>query len=136
MELINEIKSSGKRVTEPREIICKILEKSGHEHFTAEALFKKAKKVNSSIDLTTVYRTLDMLEELNLIEHAHRIHQSGIYFTKHKKNQVHLSCESCSEIIDIEEKTQKQIESLLKKDSGFKNINSHFTYSGLCKNCK
>ncbi|MDA2969552.1 MAG: Fur family transcriptional regulator [Actinomycetota bacterium] len=136
MELINKIKKEGKRITEPREIVCNILEKSGHKHFTAEELFKKAKKVNSSIDLTTVYRTLDLLEELNLIEHSHRIHQSGIYFIKHTKHHVHLSCESCGEIVNINQKTQKQIEKLLLNESNFKNINSHFTYSGHCNKCK
>ena len=76
MDLINQLKKNGYRVTTSREIICKILEESGHEHFTADNLFKLARKYSKEIDLATIYRTFELLEELNIIEHSHQAHSS------------------------------------------------------------
>ena len=70
MDLINQLKKNGYRVTTSREIICKILEESGHEHFTADNLFKLARKYSKEIDLATIYRTFELLEDLNIIEHS------------------------------------------------------------------
>ena len=58
MDLINQLKKNGYRVTTSREIICKILEESGHEHFTADNLFKLARKYSKEIDLATIYSCL------------------------------------------------------------------------------
>ena len=78
MDLISKLKKNGNRITESRSTICNILEESGHEHFTAEELYNLALKKVKDIDLATVYRTLDILESLDIIEHSHQQHGSGI----------------------------------------------------------
>lgn len=72
MDLISELKKNGNRITESRSTLCKILEDSGHEHFTAEELYQLALKRVKDIDLATVYRTLEILESLELVEHSHQ----------------------------------------------------------------
>ena len=61
MKLISEIKKKGHRVTKSRELICQILESSGHAHFTVDELYKKVTKKSMEVDLATVYRTLELL---------------------------------------------------------------------------
>ena len=105
MDLIPQIKKKGHRVTRSRELICKIIEDSGHAHFTVDELYKKVIKKNADIDLATVYRTLELLGEIGLIAHLHQAHGSGIYFLKNNENTMHIICLDCNKIIDVSSKS-------------------------------
>ena len=109
MDLIPQIKKKGHRVTRSRELICKILEDSGHAHFTVDELYKKVTKKNADIDLATVYRTLELLGEIGLIAHLHQAHGSGIYFLKNNENTMHIICLDCNKIIDVSSKSYNKI---------------------------
>lgn len=136
MNLVGEIKKKGHRVTKSRELICEILENSGHAHFTVDELYKKVTKKSSEVDLATVYRTLELLGQIGLIAHLHQAHGSGIYFLRNEENIMHLICMSCERIIDISFETFTKINKLLMKETKFKSINNNFIYSGICENCK
>ena len=136
MDLINQLKKNGYRVTTSREIICKILEESGHEHFTAENLFKLARKYSKEIDLATIYRTFELLEDLNIIEDSHQAHSSGIYYLKEAITSTHIACDNCNNIEDISSKTTNKVNELITNDTGYKIEKNHFVYSGRCKKCK
>lgn len=136
MNLIDEIKKKGYRVTKSRELICEILENSGHAHFTVDELYKKVTKKSSEVDLATVYRTLELLGQIGLIAHLHQAHGSGIYFRRNEENIMHLICMSCERIIDISFETFTKINTLLMRETKFTTINNNFIYSGICENCK
>lgn len=136
MDLIPQIKKKGHRVTRSRELICKILEDSGHAHFTVDELYKKVTKKNTDIDLATVYRTLELLGEIGLIAHLHQAHGSGIYFLKNNENTMHIICLDCNKIIDVSSKSYNKINDLLMNETQFKLIRNNFIYSGVCGNCK
>ncbi len=136
MNLVSHLKENGYRVTISRQIICNILEKAGHEHFTADSLFQLARKNSKDIDLATIYRTFELLEELDIIEHSHQAHSSGLYYLKGKQTNTHIACESCGNIEDISDKTMIKVNELIAKDSGYKIEKNHFVYSGICKKCK
>ena len=67
MDFVNELRKRGKRITNAREVVCKILETSGHKHFTVEELHKFSLKKDKNIDLATVYRTLELLENIKTL---------------------------------------------------------------------
>tara|TARA_Y100000741_G_scaffold326277_1_gene278244 strand:+ start:96 stop:506 length:411 start_codon:yes stop_codon:yes gene_type:complete len=136
MDLLSQIKKKGHRVTRSRELICKILEDSGHAHFTVDELYKKVTKKNTDIDLATVYRTLELLGEIGLIAHLHQAHGSGIYFLKNNENTMHIICLDCNKIIDVSSKSYNKINNLLMNETQFKLIRNNFIYSGVCGNCK
>ena len=136
MDLLSQIKKKGHRVTRSRELICKILENSGHAHFTVDELYKKVTKKNTDIDLATVYRTLELLGEIGLIAHLHQAHGSGIYFLKNNENTMHIICLDCNKIIDVSSKSYNKINDLLMNETQFKLIRNNFIYSGVCGNCK
>ena len=136
MDFVKELKKRGYRITIPREIICRILDTSGHEHFTVEKLHKLSTKEDSNIDLATVYRTLELLERLDIVEHLHQAHGSGIYYLKRENDNNHIICDLCKSIFDLAKETKEKINKVLVKDSNFNVINHHFIYSGVCKNCK
>ena len=137
MDLIAELKKNGYRITKARTAVCSILENSGHFHLTAEEIFKRVKtKSKVKIDRATVYRTLDSLEELNLITHAHRPHDSGYYFINKDNLNTHIVCKSCNKIVDLSKKSQKTILRNIQNETGFKSIDSSYIIRGFCKNCK
>ena len=49
MDFVNELQKRGKRITNAREVVCKILETSGHKHFTVEELHKLSLKKDKNI---------------------------------------------------------------------------------------
>ena len=72
MKLLKTLKDNKYRITESRKLICDLLEQNIHFHFSAKELtllVNKKSKIN--IDQTTIYRTLDALQELGLLQHSH-----------------------------------------------------------------
>ena len=53
MDFVRELKKRGYRITNPREVICSILENSGHEHFTVEKLHQLTTKKDKNIELSS-----------------------------------------------------------------------------------
>ena len=136
MDFVRELKKRGYRITNPREFILSILENSGHEHFTVEKLHQLSTKKDKNIDLATVYRTLELLESIDIVEHLHQAHGSGIYYLKSENDNNHIICDLCKSIFDLAKETKEKINKVLVQDSNFNVINHHFIYSGVCKNCK
>ena len=89
-----------------------------------------------NIALATVYRTLELLENINLIEHSHQVHGSGLYFVKDVHSNIHIVCESCGDISDLDIKTSEKVNNLITSKTNFREITNHFVYSGYCKKCK
>ena len=136
MNLLKTLKNNGYRITGSRKLICNILEKNIHFHFNAKQLTHLVnEKSKLNIDQTTIYRTLDALEELGLLQHSHIPHKPAIYYLNNTDQNVHLICESCDKIVDISEQSVTSINSILKQNSNFNNINNNFVYIGICKEC-
>ena len=66
MSFVKKLKDNGYRISKAREIICDILESSGHSHYSVDEIHIKTQTIDKTIDLTTVYRTLELLEEFLL----------------------------------------------------------------------
>ena len=84
MDFVNELRKRGNRITNAREVVCKILETSGHKHFTVDELHKLSLKKDKNIDLATVYRTLELLEngKTKSKNECEWIHYSVLYIMK------------------------------------------------------
>ena len=71
MDFVNELRKRGKRITNAREVVCKILETSGHKHFTVEELHKLSLKKDKNIqailitDLRNRAETIKKLKKNN-----------------------------------------------------------------------
>ena len=136
MKLLKTLKDNKYRITESRKLICDLLEQNIHFHFSAKELtllVNKKSKIN--IDQTTIYRTLDALQELGLLQHSHIPHKPAIYYLNSTNQNVHLICESCDKIVDISEQSVNSINSILKQNSNFNRINNNFVYVGVCNEC-
>lgn len=140
----NQLKSKGCRVTEPREMILKILSGTS-DHLSAEDVFLRIKKELPGCGLTTVYRTLDLLSEVGIVTYVDfgdgraRIELSPQHGgTKHHH---HLICNRCltvlnySDFMSDEIEFLKKLEAQLSQKYGFTIEEHDIGFRGRCRRC-
>ncbi len=142
IEMEKILKMQGFRMTLPRQVILVVLSKS-EDHLLAKDIYMKIKKDYPNIGLTTVYRTLDLLVRMGLINKFEFGDGQSRYELAwdYKEHHHHLVCQSCGKIIDYndfiddEVKFFDKIQESLSKKYRF-NIDSHEVYFyGKCDAC-
>jgi Fe2+ or Zn2+ uptake regulation protein len=132
---LNCLKNSGYRLTGPRRSVVEILADSNHA-LNAAQIYDLARQHYTSIGLMSVYRTLDKLEQLNLIQ---RVHQPGgchAYIAAFTGHQHLLVCQECARINFFEGDRLESLFEKVAKDSGF-DIKDHWLQLfGMCADCK
>jgi Fur family ferric uptake transcriptional regulator len=134
-ELIQNLRESGLRVTEPRIAILRaLLEK--HGPFTVEEIhIHVTKKV---CDLATIYRTLGSLEKTGLIKRCEFGDGSARYELAGHENHHHhhhVICKKCRKVEVLDDCELEEIDSFAKK-RGFTDISHSLEFFGICPNCK
>lgn len=131
-EMVAGLRAAGLRVTRPRRAVCAVLAESGADHLTASGI---AERVGGRVDLSTVYRTLEALEELGLVEHVHLGHGAGAYHLAPSSPHHHLVCEECGRTVDVPiGDLQTAIEGVTAP-LGFVPDAAHFAIVGRCSRC-
>ncbi len=133
--LINELQSRGLRVTPQRAIIFEAIEKL-EGHITAEDIFQEVEKVNSYISLATVYRTLELLQELNLITQTNFGRNQTHFALKNHGTHHHLVCLECHKIEEFDDDFFDPIRAQLEAAHGFQVQTEHMSLFGLCRQCR
>jgi len=132
------------RWTVPREAILDLLKRTS-KHMSAKEIYTAIYKFYPGIGLTTVYRTLDLLVRMGLINKLIFGPGESRYESKSgekKKTHYHFVCTECGKIIDYDDFIDKDLElikrteDILSKKYDFKVLDHNITFYGLCKNCK
>lgn len=142
-DMRNHLKVKGFRMTLPRRVILDFLAKTD-EHLLAKDIYRKINKKHPDIGLTTVYRTLDLLVRLGLInKFEFGEGQSRYELTwDFKEHHHHLVCLGCGKIIDYndfmedEKKFFNKIETFLSKKYKFTIENHEVYFYGKCDRCR
>ena len=140
----DKLKDSGCRLTLPRKVIFDALNSTA-KHLSAEDIYFMIHKKYPGIGLTTVYRTLDMMVGMRLVDKfdfgdGHSRYES--LEAQDKQHHHHLICTKCGKVVDytdfIKEETKlvKSTEEKLSKKYNFKISNHIFQFHGLCYKCK
>ena len=142
--LHGRFRNAGFRLTLPRQAILNVLAENP-KHSSAEEIFLSVHENYPGIGLATIYRTLDLLTQINLISKfyfgdGHSRYELASETTK--EHHHHMVCTQCGQIIDysdfMEEEVEfiKGLEAELSKNHKFK-INSHqIHFYGLCERCR
>jgi Fur family ferric uptake transcriptional regulator len=132
-EAIQAIRDSGSRVTVDRRAVVEALDQSS-DHLTAEQLADAVWVRHPDINLATIYRTLELLERLEIAFHVHLGHGPSRW---HLAGDIHhhLVCESCNRVVEIPDSTFDPLRKRLLDDTGFVIDPHHFSLSGLCADC-
>ncbi len=121
------------RVTPQRKIVLEELQKVC-SHPTAQEIFQMTQKIDPSIGLTTVYRSLDFLEKYNFIIKLQSKNKETRY-DGNPESHCHLFCKKCGSVQDIFDIKDLKITSKELQKSGFIPQFDFLELHGLCKNC-
>jgi Fur family ferric uptake transcriptional regulator len=108
---------------------------SGLEHATPDAICVEVQRTASSVNLSTVYRTLELLEELGLVTHTHLGHGAPIYHAAAEQNHLHLVCRECGRVIETDAALADPLVERLRLANGFETDVAHFAIFGRCAEC-
>lgn len=131
---LNHIQSSGCRLTGPRYAVVEILTTSDRA-LTAYEVFDRARLRYPSIGLVSVYRTLDKLEELHLIQRVHNPEKCQAYVAAFDGHQHLLVCQECGLVEFFVGDDLDALVSRVEKESGFEVKEHWLQLFGLCQQC-
>ena len=129
------LREQGYKLTPQRHAVLRVIA-STHDHLTPEEIFEKVHKEDPDIGLVTIYRTLDLLSELDLVCRLHGAGNCRSYMMRRPtEHHHHLVCSGCGKVVDFSGCELKELEKRLTKETGF-DIKEHLLeLSGLCPDC-
>jgi Fur family transcriptional regulator, ferric uptake regulator len=133
IDLTGELRSKGYRLTPARQLVLSAV--IALEHATPDAICAEVQRTASSVNLSTVYRTLELLEELDLVSHTHLGHGAPIYHAAHERDHLHLVCGSCGKITEASAECADTLVEQLRGQFGFETDVPHFALFGRCADC-
>ena len=134
MTIDDLLKEKNLKVTKNRKIILKSLQKEENP-ISAEELFDKLKRENE-IDLSTIYRNLNILEEKGVLLKTTNLDGINYYQINNSNHKHFLTCNNCHKKFVIEDCPIHELEEKIEKETGFI-INGHnFEFTGICPDCQ
>ncbi len=132
--LIEALRADGFRVTAPRRAICEALAEQHDDHLTASSLHSAAeRRADSPIDISTVYRTIDALEQAGMLHHVHLGHGPAVLHLSDHVQHHHLTCEVCGLTVDIGIGELEELTRSVAERHGFTIDSGHFALIGRCR---
>ena len=134
MELQERLRAKGYRLTPQRQLVLDAVTELGHA--TPDEACAWVKERSSAVNISTIYRTLELLEELGLVTHAHLSHGAPTYHAADAPTHVHLICRTCSAVAEVSPEAVSSLVDRLERNEGFVADVGHLTVFGTCKNCR
>jgi Fur family ferric uptake transcriptional regulator len=128
------LREQGFRITPQRQLVLEAVESLSHG--TPEEILVEVQRTATGVNLSTVYRTLDVLEDVGLVTHAHIGHGPPTYHSVDENVHIHLVCDSCATVLSVPAGVAEDFVARLETDFGFRTDISHVSVHGLCEACK
>ncbi len=147
MSILNEntfkqmLREKGLKMTTQRESVLDVLQANAGLHMTAEEIYNKVKINSPEIGLATVYRTIQLLTDLKLIDTLNlndgfvRYEIGKMDTSDQRHHHHHLICEMCGKVIEAEDDLLEQIEETCSQKYHFKVTNHVVKFYGICEAC-
>lgn len=126
--LASRLRERGMRMTPQRLSVMEAVIQL--EHATPEQVAEAV----PAVDLTTVYRTLETLEQIGLLSHTHLGHGAASYRLA-EDDHIHVVCHRCEKVVDAPAGLADHLAAQLLDQRGFQLDKSHFTVFGTCADC-
>ena len=127
------LRARGLRVTPQRRLVADAVHGLGHS--TPEQICERVQRELPSMNLSTVYRTLELLERLGLVWHTHLGKGAPVYHASEHPH-LHVVCQSCGEISSVPSDLLDTAAERLAADLGFRIDVGHVALSGTCRACQ
>lgn len=131
--ILGLLRAQGGRVTTCRRAILETFLGIGG-HVTAEVLTARVQEAQPDVHESTVYRFLDELERLGVVDHVHLGHGPAVYHLSSDAHH-HLVCDKCGAVEEVPESVFAELRSQLEDSYGFALQPRHFAVTGRCRAC-
>jgi Fur family transcriptional regulator, ferric uptake regulator len=135
-EAIALIRERGGRSTTPRRVVLEALLSADDTHRSAEDLAARVHASHPKLNESTVYRTLELLEELGVVSHVHLGHGPSQWYLSHKRQYWYLTCTRCGAVATADPDLFDALVSDVEERSGFAIDAGHFAITGTCRACR
>lgn len=133
-ELADRLRGSGYRLTPQRQLVLRAVEELGHA--TPDEVLTHVRGQASAVNVSTVYRTLEVLEELGLVRHTHLSDRAPTYHSTREPEHFHLVCRSCRRVRSVDPGALAPLAARLEAEEGFVVDVGHLTVFGHCADCE
>ena len=133
-ELKVALRKRGLRMTPQRQLILDVVVGS-HGHFAADTVHQQVVRVFADVNISTVYRTLEVLEELGVVRHTHFHDGVAQYERADTARHHHMVCSRCGAEAEVALEVLQPLADELKRRYGFEADLAHSAITGLCRRC-
>lgn len=136
--LSEQLTASGFRLTAQRRIVLEVIERA-RGHLDARAILELAHKRDPAVHRATVYRTLDLLKRLRLVDELDLMHLEGekhFYERRTSRGHFHLACVQCGKIVEHTTATFERLTGEISEQTGFSVEVIRLEVGGKCTRCR
>jgi Fur family peroxide stress response transcriptional regulator len=130
---IEALRSKGYKATPQRIAICRIALNS-RAHPSAQQVYDEVKKIHPTVSLATVYKTLEVLRDLDLVQEI-TLPKGQARFDSFMNPHINLICIKCGSITDLDDATVKEITRKVAVATKFKPTGQRVDVYGICQKC-
>jgi Fur family ferric uptake transcriptional regulator len=136
--LQRELKNRRIRLTRQRQALLQVME-GAPQHLDADEILALAQKIDPAITRVTVYRTLEMLKKLGLIDELDLLHLRGhrhFYESHGPRDHIHVACMRCGKVREFESQLYEDLKKQISLDCDIEITISRTEVGGLCAACR
>jgi Fur family transcriptional regulator, ferric uptake regulator len=137
-DIQGSLKKQGIRLTRQRQILLELIEQSG-QHLDADQLYERAKMRDPKINRVTVYRTLKMLKQGQMVDELDLMHYEGdqhYYETRMKQEHAHVVCLRCGKVEEFYGEPLHRLRRQIEVHFGFQILVARTEVGGYCSHCQ
>ena len=133
--LSSTLKTTGRRLTGQRQLLLGVLREHGG-HLDAHDLYRLASERNPRLSLSTVYRTMNLLRDLGLVDVVYLGQNHHHYELKPTSEHCHLVCANCGAVVEISCDLVEQLKDRVAEQYDFEISDARVDLVGLCGACR
>ena len=133
-DIAGKLSKQGYRLTPQRLMVLSAIENSD-SHLSAEEIYVQVVAKYPNVNISTVYRTMELLKRLGLVTETDLGEGRVRYHSAEKGHHHHLVCRECGAIIDLDESLLASLRSALLREYKFNADLRHLAILGRCVNC-
>jgi len=130
---IEALRSKGYKATPQRIAVCRIVLNS-RAHSSAQQVYNEVKKMHPTVSLATVYKTLEVLRDLDLVQEIN-FPKGQARFDSYMNPHINLICSKCGTITDLDDITAEKITRKVAAATKFKPTGQRMDVYGICQKC-
>ena len=132
--LTQELRERGYRLTPQRQLVLQAV--TTLRHGTPDEICVEVRRTAAGVNISTVYRTLELLEALGLVTHTHLGHGPPTYHAASDDDHLHLVCRDCGQVTETDVVLAADFIARLAEERGFETDVRHFAIFGRCAACR